>query len=127
MPAGDSRFATESLPVWIAFEAGLCGIPDIDRQGFEVGIDQHGPEIAPDAVGRLVGSAVVARVRAFFERRFPAMMRAPLVDARVCHYENTATGDFLIDRHPANTEGDARMTSLSIMIELAIDLPTIAE
>jgi glycine/D-amino acid oxidase-like deaminating enzyme len=25
---------------------------------------------------------------------------APLVESRVCQYENTATGDFLIDRHP---------------------------
>jgi len=35
------------------------------------------------------------------ERRFPAMRGAPLNEARVCQYENSATGDFLIDRHPA--------------------------
>ena len=28
------------------------------------------------------------------------MSAAPLVEGRVCQYENTATGDFLIDRHP---------------------------
>jgi glycine/D-amino acid oxidase-like deaminating enzyme len=28
------------------------------------------------------------------------MGEAPLVESRVCQYENTATGDFLIDRHP---------------------------
>jgi glycine/D-amino acid oxidase-like deaminating enzyme len=28
------------------------------------------------------------------------MADAPLVESRVCQYENTSTGDFLIDRHP---------------------------
>ncbi|MFN2548689.1 MAG: FAD-dependent oxidoreductase, partial [Myxococcales bacterium] len=26
--------------------------------------------------------------------------QAPLVESRVCQYENTSNGDFLIDRHP---------------------------
>jgi glycine/D-amino acid oxidase-like deaminating enzyme len=30
----------------------------------------------------------------------PAMAEAPLVESRACQYENTSTGDFLIDRHP---------------------------
>jgi len=33
--------------------------------------------------------------------RFPAMKDAPLVESRVCQYENTANGDFLLDRHPS--------------------------
>ena len=28
------------------------------------------------------------------------MKNAPIVEARVCPYENTSNGDFLIDRHP---------------------------
>jgi len=28
------------------------------------------------------------------------MKDAPLVESRVCQYENTSNGDFLIDRHP---------------------------
>jgi glycine/D-amino acid oxidase-like deaminating enzyme len=30
----------------------------------------------------------------------PALGDAPLVESRVCQYENTSNGDFLIDRHP---------------------------
>jgi glycine/D-amino acid oxidase-like deaminating enzyme len=30
----------------------------------------------------------------------PALADAPIVESRVCQYENTSTGDFLIDRHP---------------------------
>jgi glycine/D-amino acid oxidase-like deaminating enzyme len=29
------------------------------------------------------------------------MKDAPVVESRVCQYENTSNGDFLIDRHPA--------------------------
>jgi glycine/D-amino acid oxidase-like deaminating enzyme len=32
--------------------------------------------------------------------RFPALRAAPLAESRVCQYENTSNGDFLIDRHP---------------------------
>jgi len=32
--------------------------------------------------------------------RFPALADAPVVDSRVCQYENTSSGDFILDRHP---------------------------
>lgn len=35
------------------------------------------------------------------KKRFPALADRPLSEARVCHYENSANGDLLIDRHPA--------------------------
>lgn len=101
VPAGDTRFAVGRLPVWIDFPAGLYGIPDLDGAGMKVGIDRHGPVIDPDTADRRVGDDAVAIVRQFFARRFPALVDAPLVDARVCQYENTSSGDFLIDRHPA--------------------------
>ncbi len=100
VPAGDTRFSAARLPVWIDFAAGLYGVPDLDAYGFKVGIDRHGPPIDPDTADRLVGADAVPMVRDFFARRFPALLRAPLVDARVCQYENTSSGDFVIDRHP---------------------------
>jgi glycine/D-amino acid oxidase-like deaminating enzyme len=33
-------------------------------------------------------------------RRFPALADRPLSESRVCQYENSSNGDFLIDRHP---------------------------
>ncbi len=100
VPAGDSRFGIDRLPVWIDFNAGVYGVPDLDARGVKVGIDRHGPAIDPDTADRVVGEDALALVRQFFTRRFPALVDAPLVDAHVCQYENTSTGDFLIDRHP---------------------------
>jgi glycine/D-amino acid oxidase-like deaminating enzyme len=101
VPAGDDRFSLTELPVWIDFDAGLYGIPDFDARGFKIGIDRHGPPIDPDTADRVVTSELVARTRDWLGGRFPALSNAPLLDAHVCQYENTHTGDFLIDRHPA--------------------------
>ncbi len=30
----------------------------------------------------------------------PLLANAPVTETRVCQYENTSNGDFLIDRHP---------------------------
>ncbi|HUE87746.1 MAG TPA: FAD-dependent oxidoreductase [Vicinamibacterales bacterium] len=101
VPPGDARFSASRMPVWIDFTAGVYGIPDLDALGFKVGIDRHGPSIDPDAADRVVGPELVETTRQWIGRRFPAMHNAPLVDARVCQYENTSSGDFIVDRHPA--------------------------
>jgi sarcosine oxidase len=101
VPPGDGRFSAGRLPVWIDFTAGVYGIPDLDALGLKVGIDRHGPAIDPDRLDRVVDQQLVDATRHWIGRRFPALQGAPLVDARVCQYENTSSGDFLIDRHPA--------------------------
>jgi glycine/D-amino acid oxidase-like deaminating enzyme len=99
-PPGDERFAPPRMPAWIDFGAEVYGVPDLESRGFKVGADRHGEPIDPDAEERLVGATSVARTRAFLARRFPALAAAPLLETRVCQYENTSNGDFLIDRHP---------------------------
>jgi glycine/D-amino acid oxidase-like deaminating enzyme len=100
IPPGDSRFAISRMPVWIDFTAGVYGIPDFDARGFKVGIDRHGAVIDPDTLDRVIDPAVVEQARQSIGRRFPGMAGAPLVDGHVCQYENSSTGDFIIDRHP---------------------------
>jgi monomeric sarcosine oxidase len=99
-PAGDARFAPPQMPTWIDFGAEIYGLPDLEHRGFKVAPDRHGGPIDPDTDERVVGAESVARVRAFLSRRFPALADAPLLETRVCQYENTSNGDFLIDRHP---------------------------
>jgi len=66
----------------------------------KVGIDEHGPPFDPDTADRIVDAASVEKARAWLARRVPALADAPAIESRVCQYENTSTGDFLIDRHP---------------------------
>jgi glycine/D-amino acid oxidase-like deaminating enzyme len=38
--------------------------------------------------------------RAYLRMRFPAMAGSPLVESRVCQYENSTDHNFILDRHP---------------------------
>ena len=99
-PPGDGRFAPPRMPTWIDFGAEIYGLPDLEARGVKLAPDRHGEPIDPDSADRIVGAESVARIRAFLAHRFPALASAPVVDTRVCQYENTSNGDFLIDRHP---------------------------
>jgi glycine/D-amino acid oxidase-like deaminating enzyme len=99
-PAGDDLFSPGRLPAWVSFRSGVYGAPDLEGRGLKLGIDTHGPPFDPDSDDRAVDQEAVAFARAWLRGRMPAMAEAPLVESRVCQYENTSTGDFLIDRHP---------------------------
>jgi len=99
-PAGDNRFASPAMPTWIDFGAEYYGLPDLEQRGFKVALDRHGVEIDPDNAERTITPELLNEVRRFLAERFPAMKDAPLIESRVCQYENTSNGDFLIDRHP---------------------------
>jgi monomeric sarcosine oxidase len=100
-PAGDDWFGPDKLPAWIDFNDLIYGLPNLDNRGVKIAIDEHGPEFDPDSGERIVSSESAAAVRRFLSRRIPALANAPVVETRVCQYENTSNGDFLIDRHPA--------------------------
>jgi sarcosine oxidase len=99
-PEGDPSLAPPQMPVWadIIDEHSAYTIPDIESRGFKLAFDRHGPEFDPDSDDRVVRGLDAAR--AFLAERFPRLAGAPLLESRVCQYENTSTGDFLIDRHP---------------------------
>jgi len=101
-PAGDDRFSLGQLPGWADFNEGdiYYGFPDLEARGFKIAHDKHGPPVDPDTLDRTPLPTALAGIRAFMERRFPALRGAPLTEARVCQYENSANGDLLIDLHP---------------------------
>jgi glycine/D-amino acid oxidase-like deaminating enzyme len=98
---GDRRFAPPLMPAWIDFSDQIYGIPDLENRGFKIAPDRHGPPFDPEKGDRVVTSAGLGAVRTFLAQRFPGLKDAPLLETRVCQYENTSSGDFLIDRHPA--------------------------
>jgi monomeric sarcosine oxidase len=102
-PAGSSSFTAPHFPGWADFNAGdiYYGFPDLEARGFKIAHDKHGPMIDPDTGDRIASAEGLADVRGYLARRFPALASAPLVESRVCQYENSANGDLLIDRHPA--------------------------
>ena len=101
VPSGDSMFQPGVLPTWIDFNDLAYAMPNLDGRGLKVAIDAHGPEFDPDTGERVVSVFGLKAVRDYLAQRVPRLANAPVTETRVCQYENTSNGDFLIDRHPA--------------------------
>jgi sarcosine oxidase len=101
-PAGDDRFSETKLPVWADHrDRFIYGVPAADGRGFKVADDTRGPEFDPTLGERTVDQEGLNRARDYLAFRFPAMKDAPLVETRVCQYENSPDNHLIIDRHPA--------------------------
>jgi sarcosine oxidase len=100
IPAGDSRFSPPALPTWLIKNDECYGMPNLESRGLKIAIDRHGERVDPDTQSRIVTEWEAREIRQYVAFRFPALKDSPIVETRVCQYENTSSGDFLIDRHP---------------------------
>jgi len=102
-PAGDARFTDAHLPVWGDHRKHFFyGIPGSDSRGFKIADDTRGPLFNPTTGERVVNPETLKDVREYIAFRFPALKNAPLLETRVCQYEQTPDSNFIVDRHPKN-------------------------
>ena len=101
-PAGSEDFNRPRMPAWLhhTHPDRPYALPNIENRGFKIALDAHGPQFDPDTGPRVVSQGSVEHVRGYLSQHVPALAEAPVVETRVCQYENTWNGDFLIDRHP---------------------------
>jgi glycine/D-amino acid oxidase-like deaminating enzyme len=96
-------FTDAHLPVWADHRGRFrYGIPGSGRRGFKIADDTRGPEFDPTDGERVVNPDTLKDIREYLAFRFPALKDAPLIETRVCQYEQTPDSHFIIDRHPAN-------------------------
>ena len=101
VPPGDRRFVPPAMPIWINLADETYGFPDLDNRGIKIASDRHGPAFDPDTDERVVSPEGFAAMQKYVAKRLPALgLNPPVLETRVCQYENTSNGDFLIDRHP---------------------------
>jgi glycine/D-amino acid oxidase-like deaminating enzyme len=108
--AGDLRFTDAQLPVWsddskhqlegFSGKHWFYGIPGNHWRGFKIADDTRGAVVDPTTMEREISAEALAAARAYIRYRFPALADAPLVESRVCQYENSADQNFILDRHP---------------------------
>lgn len=102
-PVGDSRYDEGNVPVWADHgDHFIYGIPGNQGRGFKMADDTRGAEFDPTSGQRLVSEEGLAAARRYLAYRFPGLKDAPLVETRVCQYENTTDHNFIVDRHPGN-------------------------
>jgi sarcosine oxidase len=101
-PSGNDSFSPGKMPAWLhhSHPDRPYALPDIENRGLKIALDRHGPGFDPEDGSRVVAAESVAQLRAYLRDHIPELAEAPVVETRVCQYENTWNGDFLIDRHP---------------------------
>ena len=94
-------FSDAHLPVWGDHHGSFrYGIPGSGRRGFKIADDTRGPNFDPTNGERIASPETLKDIREYVAFRFPALKNAPLLETRVCQYEQTPDGHFIIDRHP---------------------------
>jgi glycine/D-amino acid oxidase-like deaminating enzyme len=90
----------DNFPVWVDADDKdhYYGIPGNANRGFKVGVDRRGKPFDPTNGERLPEPEVLLHARGFLEHRFPGLKNAPLVESRVCPYENSVDGNFIFER-----------------------------
>lgn len=101
VPASESKLY-DSMPAWVDVDGNdyYYGIPGNASRGFKIGVDRRGIDFDPTHGERVANPEVLDRARKFIAHRFPGLKDAPLVENRVCPYENSPDGNFLFDKHP---------------------------
>jgi len=98
----DHASSLDSMPVWVDIDGVdfYYGIPGNQHRGFKIGVDKRGEKFDPTNGERTANQEVLAKARKFIAHRFPVLKNAPLIENRVCPYENSPDGNFIFDQHP---------------------------
>lgn len=101
-PAGRPDLTDAELPGWIG-PGPFYGIPGNRHRGLKIADDRRGEAFDPTHGDRTPSEKGIREAREYMEGRFPAMRGAPLLEARVCQYEQSLDSNLIVDTHP---EGD---------------------
>jgi glycine/D-amino acid oxidase-like deaminating enzyme len=98
----DQSIIYDSMPVWIDLDGHdyYYGIPGNAHRGFKIGVDLRGEIFDPTNGERAINPETLAKARKFIVHRFPGLKNAPLLENRVCQYENSPDGNFIFEQHP---------------------------
>jgi glycine/D-amino acid oxidase-like deaminating enzyme len=100
-PTTDNRYDETKLPVWADHRGRFFyGIPGNLGRGFKITDDTRGPVFDPTSGERVINPDLLQSVRDYMAFRFPGMANAPLIETRVCQYENSPDNHFIVDRLP---------------------------
>ena len=99
------RWRAPAFPPYTADvgRTGFYGFPALADGTLKLANHGAGRAVHPDAP-REVEAGDEARFRAFIARALPGLGQPPLIGSRLCLYDDTPDGHFLIDRHPGRED-----------------------
>ena len=93
-----------ATPLWFDFNESsrmYYGIPDVGGRGFKLAYDDRSQSFDPDHDDRVPEPQNLKEAKEYLAFRFPGLKDAPLIEARVCQYENSLDEHYIMDKHPA--------------------------
>jgi sarcosine oxidase len=98
-PPGDNRFTFPNMPSFNV--GGTTGWPALgpENRGFRVRFGGR-PQEDPDLSERIVHPDMFGGMRDYTAKWFPALADVPILETRACHYDQTVSRNFILDRHP---------------------------
>jgi sarcosine oxidase len=108
-PPMGPEFEPGHFPTWIeegtraGQEFSFYGMPALEiagRRVVKLASDIRGPQFDPTNGDRSASAEGLAAAREYLAQRLPALAGAPLVESRVCQYEQTPDSHLIVDRHP---------------------------
>jgi len=96
----DSKF--DNLPCWVDWNPDQIyyGVAQTQGRGFKIACHKRGESFDPNQDDRVPTLSMIEEARNFLGHRFPSLKNAPLLESRVCQYENSPDGNFILDVHP---------------------------
>ena len=98
-------FNLNSMPCWLDLNEdnpSYYGIPFHLNKGFKIAYDERTTLFDPDESDRIPLPELVDRTKSYLYHRFPKLKGLPITEARVCQYENSLDGNFIINHHENN-------------------------
>ena len=90
------------LPIWLDFDPGgtlFYGIPH-NHPGIKVSFDERSYTLTHPDAERVANPDLIRRNQQYLNHRLPFTRNGKLTHNRVCVYDNTPDGDFILDFHP---------------------------
>ena len=100
-----SEFNLNKIPCWLDLNAdnpSYYGIPFHLNKGFKIAYDERSTTFDPDTSERIPFPELVERTKSYLYHRFPNLKNLPIAETRVCQYENSLDGNFIMNFHKKN-------------------------
>ena len=100
-----AEYNLNKIPCWLDLNANnpsYYGIPFHLNKGFKIAYDERSTKFDPDTSDRVPLPELVKRTKKYLYHRFPNLKELPIAETRVCQYENSLDGNFIMSYHKKN-------------------------
>ena len=96
------NYGVEKMPCWMDLNEmtpTYYGMPFHLNKGFKIAYDERSTSFDPDKSDRIPMKKLIERTKRYIYNRFPGLNGLPITESKVCQYENSIDGNFIIGRH----------------------------